>query len=431
MSTLLPPMFRLRQTFDRPRVTNIPATVDAELSRLDLGAKIKPGQSVAITAGSRGIANIHLIVKAIVDHVKKLGGVPFIVPAMGSHGGGTAEGQQGILEGYGVTEDFCGCPIRASMETIVVCEAPEKFPVHFDKHASEADHVIVCGRVKPHTNFVGDIESGLMKMMLIGLGKHNGAKIYHRAIQNHSFGQIVRSVAKVVLERCRVVAGLGIVENGYDETALLKAVGPLEFEERERELLVLAKQWMPRLPFDEIDVLFVEEIGKNISGAGMDTNVIGRKYAHLPEGAFEKPQVKRIIVRGLTEVTHGNACGLGIAEFCLTRAVEQMDRKITIINCLTGGHPEGARIPCYFDTDRECLDAALSVIGLVEPEQARIMWIRNTLDVAEVECSAPYWDQCRGRSDLEILTDLREMPIDERGFLPAWEAREDHSTVGV
>ena len=424
MSALYPPMFRLRQTFERPQVTDIPGTVERELAGLNLGAKIKPGQSVAVTAGSRGIANIHLVVKAIVTHLKKLGAQPFIVPAMGSHGGGTAEGQQGILEGYGITEEFCGCPIRASMETIVVCQAPEGFPVHFDRHASEADHVVVCGRVKPHTNFVGDIESGLMKMMLIGLGKHNGAKIYHRAIQNYSFGQIVRSVANIVLERCKIVAGVGVVENGYDETALIKAVAPEEFEAREKELLVKAKGWMPRLPFDEIDVLFVEEIGKNISGAGMDTNVIGRKYVGLPEGITEKPHVKRIIVRGLTEVTHGNACGLGIAEFCLTRAIDEMDRKITVINCLTGGHPEGARTPCYFDTDRECLDAALSVIGLVEPEQARIMWIRNTLDVIEVECSGAFLEEARTRRDLEVLTDLRELPLDTEGRLPSWEEWE-------
>jgi hypothetical protein len=429
MTALFPPLFRLRQTFERPRVDNIPATVDAELSRLNLGTKIKPGQSVAITAGSRGIANIHLIIKSIVDHVKKLGGLPFIVPAMGSHGGGTVEGQVGILHGYGVTEEFCGCPIRASMETIVVCQAPEGFPVHFDKYASEADHVIVCGRVKPHTNFVGEVESGLMKMMLIGLGKHNGAKIYHRAIQNFSFPQIVRSVATVVLERCRVVAGVGIVENGYDETALIKAVGADELEAREKELLVKAKQWMPRLPFDDIDVLFVEEIGKNISGAGMDTNVIGRKYTGTPEGLTETPRVKRIIVRGLTKVTHGNACGLGIAEFCLTRAVEQMDRKITVINCLTGGHPEGARTPCYFDTDRECLEAAMSVIGLVDPDKARVMWIRNTLDVAEVECSAAYLDEARSRKDLEILTDLRDLPLDDQGYLPSWEEWEHGAEV--
>jgi hypothetical protein len=368
---------------------------------------------VAITAGSRGIANIHLIVRAIVQHVSRLGGKPFVVPAMGSHGGGTVQGQVGILAGYGITEEFVGCPILGTMETVVVCRTPEGIPVHFDRNAFEADHVIVCGRIKPHTNFNGDIESGLMKMMLIGLGKHNGAKIYHRAIQNYSFGQIVRAVAGQVLEKCRIVAGLGIVENGYDETALVKGVAPAEFEAREKELLVLAKRWMPRLPFDDVDVLLVEQLGKDISGAGMDSNVIGRK-GHIPD---ELPRVRRIIVRGLTEATHGNAAGIGQAEFCKSSVVRQINFEITNINCLTGGHPEGGRTPIHYETDRELLDAALGVVGLVEPSEARILWVRDTLHLAEVECSAAYLDQARARSDLQILTEPRPLPLDEQGQL--------------
>src|SRR5688500_549611 len=336
-----PLIFRVRQKFDSPTlpVEQIPATVAAELKRLDLGRVVQPGQSVAITAGSRGIANIALVIKAAVQHFQSLGAGPFIVPAMGSHGGGTAEGQRGLIEGYGITEEFCGCPIRASMETVVVCQAAEGFPVHFDKQAFGADHVLVVGRVKPHTGFVGDIESGLMKMMLIGLGKHEGAKIYHRAIMNYSFGQIVRSVAREVLAKCRIVAGIGIVENAYDQTALIKAVAPHEFEEREKELLVQARQWLPRLPFMTCDILLLDQIGKNISGSGMDTNVVGRKFNDHVAAEHEWPKIKRIIVRDLTEPTHGNACGIGMAEFCRTRVVEKMDHRITRINCLTGSHP--------------------------------------------------------------------------------------------
>ena len=302
-----PQIFRVRQTFERPRVEDIPGEVEAQLGRLQLGRTVRAGQSVAITAGSRGIANIHLVIRAIAQHLKSLGALPFIVPAMGSHGGGTAEGQRKIIEGYGITEDFCGCPIRASMETVVVCQATEGFPVHFDKQASGADHVVVCGRVKPHTGFVGDIESGLMKMMLIGLGKHNGAIIYHRAIKDYSFGQIVRSVAREVLAKCRIVAGVAVVENGYDETAKIQAVAPHEFEDREKELLVLAKRWLPRLPFQTADVLLIDEIGKNISGTGMDTNVVGRKYLDHVAREDEWPKVRNIIIRGLTHETHGNA----------------------------------------------------------------------------------------------------------------------------
>ena len=416
--TTYPQLFRLRQQFEGPVVEDVAAEVEQQLASLSLSEKIQPGQSVAITAGSRGIANIHIIIRGISQHLKALGAEPFIVPAMGSHGGGTAEGQQQIIESYGITEEFCGCPIRASMDTVIVCNAAEGFPVHFDQQASGADHVFVCGRVKPHTGFHGDIESGLMKMMLIGLGKHAGALIYHRAIMNYSFGQIVRSVAREVLSKCRIVGGLAIVENAYDETAKLAGVAPEKFEEEEKGLLVLAKQWMPRLPFDQVDVLAIDAIGKNISGSGMDTNVVGRKYLDHRAADEEYPKVKKIIVRGLTAETHGNAAGIGLAEFCLSRVVEQMNMQATRVNCLTGGHPTGAMIPLDYETDRETLDMALSTIGLIPPEESRLMWIRDTLDVAEVECSAVYLEEAQQRSDLEVLTPLRDMPFDEDGNLP-------------
>ena len=413
-----PKIFRVRQHFDAPEVKDIEGEVDRLLSELQLKNRVKPGETVAITAGSRGVSNIHRIIKAIVGHMKALGTEPFIVPAMGSHGGGTAEGQREIVENYGITEEYCGCPIRSSMETVVVCQAAEGFPVHFDKISYGADHVIVCNRVKPHTNFVGDIESGLMKMMLIGLGKHEGAKIYHRAIKNFSFGQIVRSVAKEVLSQCQILAGVATVENHYDETAQLAAVAPQDFETREKELLVLAKEWMPRLPFDQADILAVDEIGKNISGSGMDTNVIGRKYLDHAAREDEFPKIKQIIIRGLTESTHGNACGIGLAEFCLSRAVDEMNSGITNINALTGGHATAAMVPMAFPTDREVLDAAMSIIGLIEPPDSRLMWIHNTLDIKEVECSEAYLNEARNRDDLEVLSEPRPMPFDEQGNLP-------------
>ena len=413
-----PKLFRVRQKFEAPRVADVAAEVRQEFARLPLAERVQPGQSVAITAGSRGIANIHLIIKATVDHFKSLGAKPFIVPAMGSHGGGTAEGQRHILEGYGITEEFCGCPIRASMETVIVCQTAEGFPVHFDRCAYEADHVVVVGRIKPHTDFVGDIESGLMKMMLIGLGKHEGAKIYHRAIQNYSFGQILRSVGARVLENCRIVAGLGIIENAYDETAKIAAVLPEELAEREKELLVLARQWLPRLPFKLVDILFIDEIGKNISGAGMDTNVVGRKFQLHSAAADEYPKVKRIVIRGLTPETSGNASGIGMAEFCTSRTIREMNVNFTRINCLTSGHVAAAMLPVDFETDREILNEALPTIGLTEPPDAKILWIANTLDVAEVECSQAYWEEARGRADLEIISELREIPFDATGNLP-------------
>ncbi|MAR11411.1 MAG: [Fe-S]-binding protein [Blastopirellula sp.] len=412
-----PQIFRVRQQLSRPVVEDIEAEVEAQLASLSLQDQIQPGQTVAITAGSRGIANIARIIKAIASHLKRLDAQPFIVPAMGSHGGGTAAGQQKIIESYGITEAFCGCPIKASMETVIVCNSDEGFPVFFDKHAYEADHVIVCGRVKPHTRFVGPIESGLMKMMLIGLGKHEGAKVYHRAINDFSFGQIVGSVAREVLSKCDVVAGVAIVENGHDETARIEAVRPADFESREKELLVLSKELIAGLPFPHVDVLLIDQIGKNISGTGMDTNVIGRKYSDHSAAPDEWPKVRQIAVRGLTHETHGNACGIGISEFCKTRVVEQMDQHITRTNCLTGGHGTAAMLPLDYSSDREILAHALASVGLTPAPEAKLLWIRDTLELAEVECSAAYWDEAQKREDLEILSELRPLPLDDAGNL--------------
>ena len=414
-----PRVFRIRQQLPRPRVDDVAATVKSALEAACLGDRVRPGQRVAVTAGSRGIANMAVILQSTVRHLQQLGAEPFIVPAMGSHGGGTAEGQRRILAAYGITEASCGCPIRSSMETVIVCQAAEGFPVHFDRCASEAEHVLVCGRIKPHTRFVGDIESGLMKMMLIGLGKHAGALVYHQAIQDFSFGQIVRSVAREVLHRCNIVAGLAIVENAYDETAHIAVVAPDEFEVRERELLRQARQWMPKLPFDSADVLLIDEIGKDVSGAGLDTNVVGRKYLEHAARDDEYPKIKYIVVRGLTQASGGNATGIGLVEFCRSRIVREMDVHATRTNCLTGSHATAAMVPLDYETDREILDVALSVIGLRQPAAARLMWIQNTLKIAEMECSEAYFDEARQRSDLEILTQPRKLPLRDDGQLPS------------
>ncbi len=421
-------MFRVRQKLLRPRVDDVEAATIATLRSLSLTDSIRPGQTVALTAGSRGIANIAQILRAAVAFFRQLGGQPFIVPAMGSHGGGTAEGQQKLLQRYGITEATCGCPIRSSMETVIVCHAAEGFPVHFDRFALEADHVVVCGRIKPHTRFVGDVESGLMKMMLIGLGKHAGALIYHQAIQDYSFGQILRSVAREVVARCHILAGLAIVENAYDETALIEAVAPLRFEERERELLKLARQWMPQLPFSQADLLLIDEIGKDVSGAGLDTNVVGRKFLDHAPREDEFPKIRYLAVRGLSRATAGNATGLGLVEFCRSRVVREMDVHATRTNCLTGSHATAAMVPLDYETDREILDVALSVIGLTPRAAARIMWIENTLKIAEVECSEAYYPEASSRSDLEILTRPRKLPLGDDGNLPAmseWSSQAD------
>ncbi len=413
-----PNMMRIRQHFDAPTVEDIPAAVREEVARLNLGARVELGQSVAVSVGSRGINNIALITKSLVEELKNLGLEPFLVPAMGSHGGGIAEAQREIIEAYGVTEEYVGAPIKASMETVQVGQTEDGVPVFFDKYAFEADHVAVVGRIKPHTDFVGEIESGLHKMMLIGLGKHKGAALYHQAIVHYSFDRIIRSVGQQVIDKCGVLLGLGIVENQYDQTALLKGVAPEEFVEREKELLVLAKKWMPRLPFDHVDLLIIDEIGKNISGAGMDTNVVGRKFHDNHAAEKEYPKITRILVRGLTPETHGNASGIGTAEYAHRRAVDEMDREITYINCMTGNHPSGAHIPLYFNTDQICIEKALQTVGLRKPGEERILRIHNTLDLGELLVSESYRSEIEAREDLSIVNEAAPMPFDTSGDLP-------------
>ena len=414
-----PHIFRVRQIFPRPRVLDIASTVAAELARLQLGAAIRAGQSVAITAGSRGIANIVPILRAVAAQVKVLRAEPFIVPAMGSHGGATAEGQRHVLAAYGITESACGCPIRSGMETVTLCRAAEGFPVHMDRNAYQADHVVVVGRVKPHTRFVGDIESGLAKMMLIGLGKHAGALVYHRAIADFSFDQILRSVVREVLHRGHIVAGLAVLENAYDETAMIEGVAPAEFLRREPELLRMARNWMPRLPFTRADVLLIDQIGKDVSGAGLDTNVVGRKYLDHAAREDEFPKIRHLAVRGLSPATHGNATGIGLVEFCRSQVIREIDIGVTRTNCLTGGHPVAAMLPLDYETDREILDATLAQIGLTPPAEARILWIADTLHLAEIECSESYWPEVAERSDLEVLTKPRKLPFGPDGNLPS------------
>jgi hypothetical protein len=273
---------------------------------------------------------------------------------------------------------------------------------------------VVVGRIKPHTGFVGEIESGLFKMMMIGLGKYAGASVYHRAIVKHSFDRIIRTVGRMVLAKCHIAFGLGIVENGYDETAKIEAVPPEQFEQREKALLVLAKQWMPKLPVNRADLLIIDRMGKNISGAGMDTNITGRKTRTM---ALDQPQITRVFVRELTPETHGNAAGIGLADFTTSRLVRSMDYRATVINCVTAAHPEAAVTPVHYETDREVIDAALSTIGLQPPEQARIVRIADTLRLADVDLSEPCLPELQGRSDLQIVDPGFELSFDASGNL--------------
>jgi len=410
-------MMQIGVHFRAPALEDPAGAVREELAKLSLKEKVRPGDSVAVTAGSRGIANIALILKTVVEALKALGAEPFVVPAMGSHGGATAEGQRAIIEGYGITEDYIGAPVKAGMDVVQVASLENGIPVYFDKYAHEADHVAVVGRIKPHTDFSGEIESGLNKMMLIGLGKHKGAVVYHKAFSHYSFDEIVRSVGRTVVEKCNILFGLGIIENQEYETAFIRALAPEDFLEKEKELLVLAKKWSPRLPFPEVDLVIVDWIGKDISGTGMDTNVVGRKDYMYPSKEEIFPKVRRIYVRDITEESHGNATGVGIADYTHTQLVRKIDFDYTYVNCATAHNTRGAAIPLHYDSDRKVLDIALNNIGYVEPEKARVIRIRNTLDIKEIMISEAYGPELQGRDDLEIISPAREMAFDEVGNL--------------
>jgi hypothetical protein len=413
-----PKVVRLRQRFERPRVEDVGGAVGAALEKLDLGERIRPGQTVALTAGSRGITNIPVVLRETAAFLKKLGARPFLVPAMGSHGGGTAEGQRRILESYGITEAFVGAPLRASMDVATVGTTPEGFPVYLDRHASEADHIGVVARVKPHTGFHGTIESGLLKMMMIGLGKHVGALAYHRILLEHPFDAVVRSVGRIMRARASIAFGLALVENAYDETAIVEAVAPDDFEPSEERLLREARRLLPRLPWREADLLIVDEIGKEISGSGMDTNVVGRKRAFRQKPVEDQPAMRLIFVRGLSERTHGNATGIGLADFTTARLVKAMNYRATVVNCLTAGYPDGAFLPVHFETDREIIDAALAIIGARQPVEARVVHIRNTLQVETVDASEPCFAE-RPQTEVTRVGEARPLAFDVRGNLPA------------
>jgi Lactate racemase N-terminal domain len=416
---MYPKMYRIRQKFEGPAVADIPAAVRAELARVDVASMIKPGQTVALTAGSRGVANIAMIIKAAADYLKTIGAKPFVIPAMGSHGGGTADGQLDGLRHYGITEDSMGVPLRATMEVVQIGETPDGIPVWLDKYASEADHIGVINRVKPHTDFSGAIESGLFKMMTIGLGKYHGAQHYHRANVQYGYEHVIRTVGRTVLKHARIAFGLGVIENGYDQTAVIRAIPTSQFEETELELQALSKKLAARLPFDFIHLLIIEEMGKNISGAGMDTKVIGR-IMNIIEQPPKHPRILRIYVRDLHDDSYGNATGVGLADFVSRRLVHKIDPTATYINCLTGLSPESARIPITFDTDREAVDAALGTIGLVNPEEARIVRIKNTLLVEELDVSAALLPEVKQRDTLEILWGPKGLMFDGHGGLPAF-----------
>jgi len=412
----LPKMTRIQQRFEAPVLTDLPAAIHAELERINASAIIKPGETVAITAGSRGVANVATAVKATADYLKTLGAHPFVVPAMGSHGGATSEGQRSVLEHYGITEETVGAPVKATMEVVELGKTADGLPVFLDRYAAEADHVIPLNRIKAHTDFNGSIESGLMKMMVIGLGKQEGANFYHRAFFQYGFEHVIMAVGGFILDSGKIAFGIGLIENAHEDTAKAVAMPAAQLLQTERELLVEAKSLMGRLPFDELDLLIVDWTGKNMSGTGMDTNVIGRMMQNFePEPV--KPAILRIFVRNLTEESDGNATGIGLADFTTTRLVEQIDRHSTYMNGITALGPQKSKIPFYYDTDQEAIEVALDTIGLTEPEDARVIRIESTLRLTELDISEVLLEDAKLHSRLEVIGETKPLAFDATGNL--------------
>jgi hypothetical protein len=352
---------------------------------------------VAITAGSRGIKNIDRITRAVVDEMKLYGARPFIIPAMGSHGGATAEGQKDVLAGYGITEVAMGCEIRSSMETVIIGRTSLGTDVYLDKIASQADHIAVVNRIKPHTKLIGSIESGLMKMCLIGLGKREGARTYHRAIDHYSWMDILDSVTDIVIKNAPIAFGLAIIQNAYENIGKITAVRPEDFSSAEPLLLEDARAMMGRLPFKDIDLLIVDEMGKDVSGTGMDTNITGRK-----EGTSMK--VVRVYVRDLTPMTHGNAQGIGLADFTTRRLVNKIDYKALYINSLTAYRTDSCKIPMTFETDGEALKTAIDMAGIENHDEFKVVWIKNTLELEKIAVSTAYLQRIKENPRLKILS---------------------------
>jgi hypothetical protein len=412
-----PRLIRVRQNFPDRSIKDIPAEVRRQLSEAGFAARLKPGSRIAIGVGSRGIANIAAIVRSVVDFWKSAGMRPFIFPAMGSHGAATAEGQADVLAHYGIHEATIGCPVESSLDVVSLGRSPEGIEAFMDRRAYESDGVMLVGRVKWHTDFAGKIESGLFKMMAIGLGKFAGAQRYHTYAYKMGLETVIRSVGRQVLGSGKILGGLAILEDANHNTAQLTAVPVADMERREEELLALVKQWMGKIPVPELDILILDEIGKNISGAGMDTKVVNRGVYGQYNPWPDTPRIERIFVRGLTSNTYGNGVGLGMADVVTDRLLAGIDWTPTAINSLTASTPAAIRTPIHYPTDRQCLETIFPTCGRLDLKDVTVGWIRNTLEIRTLALSENLLDQIRRNPLLEILGEPQEMEFDPSGNL--------------
>lgn len=406
-----PRMVRVRQEYGGAGVADVAAAVDAAVAGLRLPDL--SGKRIAVTAGSRGIADIVPVTRRLVGILREKGASPFVFPAMGSHGGGDALGQIRCLAANGITEESVGCPIVSSMETVKIGEAAG-VDVHCDRHAWEADGIVVCNRIKPHPNFKADIESGLCKMLAVGMGKHRGAAAIHQ-LGFDRFADAIPRAAETHVAAGRILFGLGLVENAREETMLVEALPPRRLIEGEKRLLAVARKSMARFLLPRIDVLIVDEIGKNISGSGMDPNVTGRPLSGLP--GFETVPIRKIAVLDLTPETGGNATGIGAADITTLELVRKIDFTAVYTNAMTSTELNAGKIPVFVNSEREAIAVALICCPRVTPATALVARIRNTLCLAEIEVSESYLPLLAGNPEFAVLSEPRPMAFDAGGRL--------------
>lgn len=411
----LPRMIKVRQSFHREKIEleNIPKEVFKQLETQKISSKILAGHRIAITCGSRGINNIALITKSIVDFVKSKGAEPFVVPAMGSHGGATAEGQKQMLEGYGVTEEYIGCPIISSMEVTKIGINEENMDVFIDKNAAEADGIIVAGRVKPHTAFRGEYESGIMKMMTIGLGKQYGAEVCHEA-GFKNMAKYVPMFGRAIIQNAPIICGLAILENPYDETRRFVALAPDEINSQEPILLSEARENMPKIYFDNLAVLVVDKIGKNFSGDGMDPNITGTFATPYASGGINS---ERVVVLDLSDESHGNATGIGSSHATTKRLFDKMDWEMTYPNAITCTVLDIAKIPMVLKSDKEAIQIALKSTNESDKSNPRIVRIKNSLEIDEIYISEALIEEAKNNPNIVIEGELEDFPFNDEGDL--------------
>ena len=407
----LPRMVKIRQSFPVKEIKDVAGTLRVELMNSKVLALIKPEMSIAIAVGSRGVADITTITRVVVEEIIKCGGQPFIVPSMGSHGGATAEGQIEVLKNLGVTEQTAGCPIRSSMEVVQIGCLENGLPVYLDKLSSEADGIVVINRVKPHTAFRGTNESGICKMITIGLGKQKGAESCHAYSFKYMADNIV-AMAKIVLAKAPILFAVGTVENAYDKVANMVAVPATEIIEKDSQLLIEAKGNMPSICFDKIDVLIIDQIGKDVSGDGMDPNITGRYPTPYASGG---PDVAKMVVLDLTEATHGNANGMGTADFATRKLADKINFKMTYANGLTSTVVGPTHMPTILDNDRDAIRAAIKTCNALDLAKTKIVRIKDTLHLREIWISEELLAEAMADPRITILSEPQHVSFDAEG----------------